>query len=421
MTEASIGFSRFERSARAARPASDRARLPLAVQLLCLATIFGYAIFFQFTRAFGIAGLGAAVAASALLWLPIARWYRVQILWMLAGLAAIYVIVSVLGLLHWDTLMFQPSAIPQQAAYAFLLPILVPVFAYYHERVFMCDRPFVVFDNWLILVALVSKLLTPDGVSLGGLAVIQFFNVEAIFLFLVVRRLFYIWSDLPLLRFVAVALIAVTAGSFQSQIVTVALAGLVIAPRFSRLILGGLVVSMLVAAIAATPFADEIWQLDPNTGIRLFFWQDAIERIVSSYGVGQGFGTETIRPVYVLSSYDVAIASVESDDFILVGAHNAFIDTAYRMGLLGGALAVALYAHLLLNTMQFSGPSRTFDYFVCALLFVLLMVNVGLASINFLIGAAFLIGWLTFRIATHFPSPDVSNALSAMAKRPASG
>jgi O-antigen ligase len=175
------------------------------------------------------------------------------------------------------------------------------------------------------------------------------------------------------------------------------LIAVLVAPQWGRTTLLCFTGGLIAISIVAVPFADAIWQQDPNTGIRLFFWRDAISRIVQSYGIGQGFGTETIRPIYELSSGDVTIAGLDQEDFIMVGSHNAFIDAGYRMGLIGMTILVAYIVSLFRTMITVADDNRSFDYFACALLFVILMVNVGLTSINFLFGASFVLGWLAFR------------------------
>ncbi|MBW4330259.1 hypothetical protein KY084_05160 [Stakelama sp. CBK3Z-3] len=386
---------------------AERSALPVEIQIGCFAVSFLYAIFFQETRALGAPGLAIAFACIIVIWLPMMRWYVQRPLWWLTALAALYTLISMIGWLHWNTLLFDRSVIIQQASYAFLLPVMVPIFAYYHERVDRGDTAFLAFEKFLILICLIGKAYYAYMIgSISGLGVIQLFNIESIFAFLIVRQIYGGGYCSKGMRALVVLLFVATAGSFQSQLVAMFLLGGLIVPRLARAGLLVFIFGLVAISIAAVPFADAIWQLDPNTGIRLFFWHDAIERIIASYGVGQGFGTETIRPLYQLSSTDVSIAGIEQADFILVGSHNAFVDAGYRMGLLGGGILIWYIAGLFKKTAAIASEGRTFDYFVCAMLFVVLMVNVGLASINFLFGAAFLIGWLAYRAAAGFPGAE---------------
>lgn len=398
---------------------ATRSPLFIGLQVACYGVVFLYAVFFQTIRVLGPAAFALAIGCAVLVWLPIARWYVQRHLLALAFVALTYALLSSAGFLHWDTLLFQRGAILQQSLYAFLLPILVPVFAYYHERVILRDHAFIAMDNIVLLLCVVSKLLY--ALSLGSIAdlgVVQLFNVEAIFTFILVRRLYYTDRPSLLLKVLVVAVFAATAGSFQSVLVSLFLIGVLVAPRLGRMALLCFVLGLVAISVAATPFADTIWQVDPNTGIRLFFWQDAIARIVHSWGVGQGFGTETIRPIYELSSGDVTIAGLEQDDFIMVGSHNAFIDAGYRMGLLGMAILVLYVAGLFHKVAAPTGRDRSFDYFACALLFVILMVNVGLVSINFLFGSAFVLGWLAFRTANGFADEQAAAAPATIDLRP---
>lgn len=382
---------------------ATRSPLFIGLQVACFAVILLYAIFFQTIRILGPAAFALAVGCAVLLWLSMVRWYVQRHLLALALVALIYAVMSSAGFLAWDTLMFQRGAILQQSLYAFLLPILVPVFAYYHERVVLRDRVFMAMDTIVLLLCVVSKVLYAlSSGAIANLGIVQLFNVEAIFTFVLVRRLYFTDRPSLLLKVLVVTVLAATAGSFQSVLVAFFLACILVAPQMGRTILLCFVLGLVAISLTAVPFADAIWQVDPNTGIRLFFWRDAIERLVQSYGIGQGFGTETIRPVYELSSGDVSIAALDQDDFIMVGSHNAFIDAGYRMGLVGMTILIAYVAGLFHKVAAPRGVDRSFDYFACALLFVILMVNVGLVSINFLFGSAFVLGWLAFRTANEF-------------------
>jgi len=88
----------------------------------------------------------------------------------------------------------------------------------------------------------------------------------------------------------------------------------------------------------------------------------------------------------------------------MVGSHNAFFDAVYRMGVLGGGLLIYYFSDQVRSVLRGNPAGRSFDQWVVACLFTLLMVNVGLVSINFLLGSTFLMGWLAFRISTNFAS-----------------
>lgn len=383
-----------------------RSPLFLGLQIVCFAVIFLYAIFFQVTRGLGTIGLIITLGCAVVLWLPVMRWYVQRLLLWYALVAGVYAYLSFIGVLHWNTLLFDKSIIVQQSIYAFILPVLVPVFAYYHERIFLGDAAFLALDRFLLLSCIASKLFYTASIgSLIGLGVIQFFNVESIFAFLLVRHIYYTNHPSLVIRGLIVIVLAATAGSFQSALVSMFLVGILIAPKFGRNALVCFILGLIAVSIIAIPYADAIWLEDANTGIRLFFWRDAVDRLIESWGVGQGFGTETIRPIYHLSQNDVSIATLDQPEFILIGSHNAFVDAGYRMGVLGAGILIAYVGGLFRSAARVAAAERAFDYFVCALLFVLLMVNVGLASINFLFGASCLMGWLAFRTAIGFAPP----------------
>ena len=384
-------------------PLGSRTRIPVGLQIVLYAVILIYAAAFQQIRFLGVAALAAVAGAAALLWIPIARRFVQPPLIALAGVGAIYAVISYLGILHWDTLLFAQSAILQQCVYVFLLPILVPVFAYYHERVFLREKSFVYLDNAVFLLCCAVKII-PLLYGYINIGAAQLVNTEALFAFMLVRKIFYVKNVSVLLRFFLVFLVAITAASFQSVLVMGFLLALVVMPKSGVVWLRIYIFGLTLIALVAIPFANPIWNLDHNTGIRLFFWHDVIERVLSSWGIGQGFGTETIRPSFALDARDVVISSLESESFIMVGSHNAFFDAVYRMGVLGGGLLIYYFSDQVRSVLRGNPAGRSFDQWVVACLFTLLMVNVGLVSINFLLGSTFLMGWLAFRISTNFAS-----------------
>jgi hypothetical protein len=376
-------------------------------QLVLLLLPFGWACLFLISRPLGAPGLALALAPLVLVAFNAGRRYLVQPLLLFAVITAIYALLSYFGLLDQRlTLLFSPDAVFQQCAYGLFLAFAVAGFAFYHEGVAEGRPGFLRLEEIVFFLAVFSRLLSmamanPTAeigldltASSSGLS--QFVNGETFLGFIFVRRLLQTprYSQ-PINVFVALCLL-ITAGSAQSRLALLPLLAMAITPSLRKPIAAWFIVSLFSLIIVAWPFAQEVWIADANTGIRLFFWHDAVQRFFESYGIGVGFGTETIRPVYDLKAADVTLQTIDSPGFILIGSHNAFIDALYRMGVLGFA-CLAYYVTKTIWSVLRSVSADVFDCWVVCLVITVLVVNVGLVSFNFFFGSAFLLGWLTYR------------------------
>ncbi len=376
-------------------------------QALLLLLPFMWACLFLISRPLGAPGLALALAPLAIIATHAGRRYLAQSLVIFAVITAAYALLSYFGILDQRlTLLFSPSAVFQQCAYGLFLAFAVASFAFYHEGVAEGRPWFLRLEQLVFLLAVFSRLLgifmmDPDAAanpdfSESSTGLSQFVNAETFLAFIFVR-----WclqsprSSQPMSIFIAICLI-LTAGSAQSRLALLPLLALVTAPSLKRPIAIGFLLALIGAIAVTWPFADEIWIMDPNTGIRLFFWHDAVQRFLESHGIGVGFGTETIRPIYDLRAADVTLQDIDSPGFILVGSHNAFIDALYRMGVLGFGCLAYFCAKLSRSVLR-SPAVDIFDCWVLCLTGTVLLVNVGLVSFNFFFGSSFLLGWLVYR------------------------
>jgi hypothetical protein len=375
-------------------------------QVLLLLLPFLWASLFPIFRPLGVAALAVALAPLIFVGLNGARHYVAPPLIVFAAITAVYGVLSYFGFLDQRlTLMFSPGAVFQQCAYGLVLVFAVASFAFYHEGVEQGRRWFLVLEEVVFLLGILSRivnlvLLDADTASIDSVAsnvgFSQFVNGETFLVFIFVRR----WLRSPntsraLNVVIALCLIA-TAGSAQSRLALLPLLALVVAPSLKKPITMWFLVGLLSIIAIAWPFAEQVWTFDANTGIRLFFWHDVVHRFVESYGIGVGFGTETIRPIYDVRVTDVYLAPIDSSGFILVGSHNAFFDVLYRMGVIGFGCILFFFSGLLKSTLRLKDLT-IFDCWIFCLVTMVLIVNVGLVSFNFFFGSAFLLGWLVYR------------------------
>jgi len=378
-------------------------------QALWLLPPFIYICLFGYVRNLGTGPLLIALGMLTAFGVGYGRRYIQTPLILLSCLAVVYIGLSYMGVLDRGiTLMYSREAIPQQSAYAVMLPFVVAGFAAYHERVAAGNVTFIRLETVIFLIACAAKLYDfayPSSYfgaeaerQFAGIA--QLVNNMMILAFIFVRRILYADHVPWLTKLIAAFILLITSSSAQAGIVLMMLLVLMILPKERlKLTLMFLCLFVVVPFVAAA-FAQTIWKLDPNTGIRLFFWRDALDRVWQSGGTGVGFGTETIRPVYGLNAADVTILTEDDPGFIYVGSHNAFVDALYRMGVLGFLLLGGFVLRLFIRVVRGFRGNSVFDCWVTCALVTNLMVNVGLASINLFFGSAFLIGWLVYRITT---------------------
>jgi hypothetical protein len=382
-----------------------------AVRAVWLLIPLAYACLFAVLRSLGAAGAVVSIGLLAAFGVLFGRRYLQVPLLGFSALAAVYVLMSYLGLLDQNiTLLYSRDAIAQQSAYALALPFVVAAFAVYHEGVNRQQPAFVRLESALFLIAAGTKLYdlmfpgvdpVTGEVARQWLGLTQLTNPITLLAFVVVRRVLEVPGVRDATRFGVATILFLTAGSSQSLIIIAALLAILALPAYRREIALFFIFLLPFIAVVLWPFAQEIWVADPNTGIRLFFWHDALSRVWESGGIGVGFGTETIRPIFLLEASDVQIVGVDDPGFIYVGSHNAFVDAGYRMGVIGFLLIVgyiaSLFAKVLRKAQGTMGPSLMDCWVACALMMTM-MVNVALASVNLFFGTVFLLSWLVFRV-----------------------
>ena len=393
----------------------------LPIALLGLALL--YAILSPLFRSIGPAALlpaAACVGAFALLY---ARRYFQLGLMLLAGIGLFWTLLSYTDLLHGGiTRMFDRGAIAQQMFYTVFVVFLMPALMHYHARVAAGHPSWLRFELCILICAFLAQawyaLAGGFLVGLQGIGISQFMNADAIAAFIIARR--WLFSGrMPHMAAIALAmLLMVTAASFQSFLVMFAGLALIAFPRLRQPITTAFLLLIILVPIAAMPFAAQIVLWEPNTGIRLVFWNEALERLWQSHFIGVGFGTETVRSNYEFAGKPVHISGAESGRLIFVGSHNAIVDAAYRMGIVGGLTLVIYIAAQFRKTIWPNGgkPSLMDCWAACALAMTL-MANVSLASINFLFGTAFFLSWLAYRAGWHDRSANRAKPRRAAERR----
>jgi hypothetical protein len=159
-----------------------------------------------------------------------------------------------------------------------------------------------------------------------------------------------------------------------------------------RLILAAFLVLLATATFVGLQDPGRVFEIDANSGWRLAFWKDAVEASAQVWGVGVGFGTESLRNEYS-ALLDRESYREEGEDFLLVSTHSAFIDTLFRLGVVGlGLLVLILVRCFPLRRMPLASRAQCCTMF--AILVLCLHSNLGLQSPMYSLGVAIGIGFL---------------------------
>lgn len=159
-----------------------------------------------------------------------------------------------------------------------------------------------------------------------------------------------------------------------------------------RLMLGLLLLILVVASIVGMQDPLSVFEIDANTGWRLAWWRDALEATAQTWGIGTGFGTESIRNEYAdLLQRDQY--REEEGTFLLVSTHSAFVDTIFRTGAVGFLLLCTILVRCFPNSHT-PPLARAHCCAMFAVLILCLHSNLGLQSPMYSLGVAICIGYL---------------------------
>lgn len=148
------------------------------------------------------------------------------------------------------------------------------------------------------------------------------------------------------------------------------------------------------APLISISFVQELASVDRNIFVRALFLKDALDGVLSSYGFGVGFGTQSIRNSYFLSFEDVTFASEEGFvDIFVLGHHNSFAEAAFRLGIPGLVCLIVVILHAIKKIPTAEADQRVF-LGTMLFLFISMISNVALSSPTYLFGSCLAIGVL---------------------------
>lgn len=167
----------------------------------------------------------------------------------------------------------------------------------------------------------------------------------------------------------------------------------VLIPRVSNRILlrwmtiGVLLVIIVVSIVAPMVLSDTSFISDFNTRWRLDYWQDEMNNLEKTYGLGVGYGTS-----YPSKTFGKTNLKLKAEEMFVVACHNSFVAVAMRTGVFGiGALLLFLFL-MLWEMTKYSILAHKSAFFALMGAAVVIAFNVGLESPSYLFCFIFCLG-----------------------------
>lgn len=319
----------------------------------------------------------------------------------LPAVALVYLFFSYLHLLPsgW-TIVYDRSAILQHATGYFLFPIMVMV-----NALLFRDCPQLRRVSWLwfgavavlaTMAPLITYLFKPRPEYLEddlGFAVFRLgtlINGDGMLMLLLGIVILSVvgWKS----RLGLAAIFILWAQALQAMLLGLVLLVLAFAwgKRTRRLYCVSIFAVLALSTILTAIFKETVFMWDANTGIRGFFWSDATELLLETFGIGVGFGTEALRGQFAVPDGGIVTIGTISDGLLFIGVHNAFVQSAIRMGLIGLVAFV-----ITIRFLYPRDPDRK-ECFVWTALVLTLFSNVAITSFNLLLATSMLGGYLYY-------------------------
>jgi|GEM_PF-6360094 len=329
------------------------------------------------------------LAVSALYVTLRSAWIRDKAFIAFSGWGVFYIALSYLNVLPdaWTTL-FDRSAIPQHASFVVAGYVLLSASAALWSWLLAgrVDRKMALLVGACLLGQVGNGLREGTGVT------IQFSGLGNMMLPLYVVAGHYAFVSAR--RGVALgAAIALPTTFAQNVLIALFMIKLSLVPRPRTVVFGSMAALVAVSLVLAIdPYA--VWTIDYNTGVRLFFWRDAMAAVVQTFGIGVGFGKEAVTNyIPILDRTDFIALNEEAVRFLYLSTHNSFVAMFFRLGLVGGLLfALCFRSWAPIGRL----PMRELRAasFVYVTVFVALFVNVGLESPTYLAGIMLAVGYI---------------------------
>lgn len=168
-----------------------------------------------------------------------------------------------------------------------------------------------------------------------------------------------------------------------------------------RLLAATLATALTSAYAVGLNFIPQTFAFDPNSGIRLAFISDALASLADTYGLGIGFGKESVRWRYEFTGFEGItflpdtrnITHAKMLEILSTGIHNSFFQAILRTGVIGFILIVsAILAAFPPNRLPRGVRNHAAAVFIT--IFLAMFVNPVLESPVQVVGIAFSYGYL---------------------------
>jgi hypothetical protein len=199
-----------------------------------------------------------------------------------------------------------------------------------------------------------------------------------------------------------VAVVSIAAASRFLQFKLVALAMLATLFGVSgRLVLIGLMTTLAGIYSIALNFIPQIELISRDSGVRLALLRDGLTSVLDTYGLGIGYGTESVKRVFHFPGLPVfkffpapnQLTHQQTLEMLSIGIHNSFGESLLRTGVLGLVLLASTFAAAFPSR---SMPRKVQDHaaLMFAIMFIACFVNPALESPIQVIGVGLLYGYL---------------------------
>ncbi len=162
-----------------------------------------------------------------------------------------------------------------------------------------------------------------------------------------------------------------------------------------------LIAAMITVYVVGLNFIPQTMGLDPNFGIRLVFISDAFASVTDTYGLGIGFGKESVRWRYEIPGFEDFTFLPDSRnitharllEILSTGIHNSFFQSMLRTGVIGFILIISAIS-VAFPPRNVSRSVRNHASAVFLMIFFAMFVNPALESPVQIVGIAFGFGYL---------------------------
>lgn len=348
----------------------------------------------------GVAGF-MALLGCVILYCVLARaFYFYLSLFLFTVLGVVYIILSYGELLPpaW-TILYDQSQIMRQGFFVIsFYPLIVGAQRFWIHAILSNRMGIYAFGMIIAFFGIRSlheTILFPQkaGDALISLKFYGLINQETMILF----ALYYlIIIQFRHHRFFLLAIFApltlLLANTAQIMIVAPMMVAFAILPnRLMPVFLAITVLTLCVVAIVLMFYIEEIFIIDPNTGLRQLYWRDSILGVYQTNGLGIGFGRE-VTSRYLPEFFregELAFTDHMNDNI-----HNSYLSMFFRMGIGGGVLFL-IFIFGTCFPRAFQNPAVTAHAcFAFFLAFLSMFVNTGMESPRVIVGISLCLGYI---------------------------